>query len=135
MIRRYITWNKDMCTGCLSCMIVCSEIHFGESSQQLARIQIQKDDLSGQVQSRYCRQCKKAQCAEVCPVGAITFDSGLGAWRMDMSLCTLCGECVKACPFDALRMIGEKTLKCDLCSGKAYCKRVCPTGAIVVVRR
>lgn len=82
-----------------------------------------------------------------------------GQLEFKTKLCTLCGECVSACPFDALDMINgrlvldEKLCKncgicvkkcpedviirkenvvgiCDLCDGNPWCVRYCPHGAL-----
>jgi len=50
--------------------------------------------------------------------------------RVDHELCTLCGECVAACPFDGVKMGDgaiEFTDSCRLCR---LCIKACPTNAI-----
>ena len=50
--------------------------------------------------------------------------------QVDHDLCTLCGECVAACPFDGVTMesgVIEFTDSCRLCR---LCIKACPTGAI-----
>jgi Fe-S-cluster-containing hydrogenase component 2 len=67
-------------------------------------------------------------------VGAITFDEGLRAWLLDEDLCTGCGDCVVACPFDAIWLdpISGLAFKCDLCSGAVRCVEVCPSKALTI---
>jgi ferredoxin-type protein NapF len=46
-------------------------------------------------------------CGDACPEAAIRFRPRLGLPPMpelDADLCTLCAECVKVCPADALRI-------------------------------
>ena len=51
--------------------------------------------------------------------------------QVDEQLCNQCGECAKACEFNAIAVIGKKVLVYnDLCHGCGLCKMVCPTGAI-----
>lgn len=51
--------------------------------------------------------------------------------EVDEELCTRCGECTKACEFNAIAIIGKKILVYnDLCHGCGLCKMVCPVGAI-----
>ena len=51
--------------------------------------------------------------------------------EVDESLCNQCGECAKACEFNAIAVIGKKVLVYnELCHGCGLCKMVCPTGAI-----
>lgn len=54
--------------------------------------------------------------------------------------CANCGVCVPLCRFEAIRWIGNSTLKkvaisADLCEGCGVCARVCPEGAISMVDR
>ena len=43
-------------------------------------------------------------------------------------------ECVKACPFNAMRFNESKHLaiKCDLCGGDIQCATVCPAHVLIV---
>jgi heterodisulfide reductase subunit A len=57
---------------------------------------------------------------------------------VDKELCTWCGECQKACPFDAVKM--EKSGKKDVavinnsvCKGCGMCLPVCPVNAINLI--
>ena len=46
--------------------------------------------------------------------------------------CTQCGECYKACPTGAMRVINGRPFKCDLCGGDPLCVRYCVRGALRV---
>src|ERR1035437_4767907 len=52
----------------------------------------------------------------------------------DKSLCIACGECVKACPNNALKLITDPdpfiNIDRNKCSLAGDCVKVCPTGAI-----
>lgn len=52
----------------------------------------------------------------------------------DKSLCIACGECVKACPSNALTLIAEPEhyiqINRKLCCRSGECIKICPTGAI-----
>jgi heterodisulfide reductase subunit A len=53
----------------------------------------------------------------------------------DKELCTWCGKCMKACPFDAIHMdkYGEKDIAVinnSVCKGCGMCLPVCPVNAI-----
>ena len=129
-----IHWSKNVCTGCMSCAVVCSERQTGMSAPSRSRIQIIVDPLGGDLVAKYCRQCKKAHCAEACPEDAIQYDETLRAWLVDEELCTGCGLCVDACPFEAMRldMSADMAVKCDLCMGATRCVEVCPAKALTV---
>ena len=52
--------------------------------------------------------------------------------QIDTEKCTGCGECIPACPTDALAMTAHKAVlaapqQCNYC---AVCEDICPTGAI-----
>jgi Fe-S-cluster-containing hydrogenase component 2 len=49
-----------------------------------------------------CQQCEKAACMAVCPVGAISVNSRIGAKIIDFALCIGCRMCVSVCPFGAI---------------------------------
>jgi len=58
--------------------------------------------------------------------------------RIDKSLCTWCGECEKACPFDAIKMVKDETkdiaaINNSVCKGCGMCLPVCPVNAIDLV--
>jgi len=131
----HIAWNSTKCTGCLSCMVVCSERHLGMSAPSRSRLQIAVDPLGVDVAANYCRQCKRAPCAAACPQEAIQFDSTLRVWLVDEGHCTGCGECAQACVFGAIWLdpITGLAVKCDLCQGAARCVEICPAGALSLV--
>ncbi len=58
--------------------------------------------------------------------------------QIDKDLCTWCGECQKACPFDAVRMekYGQKDIAVinnSVCKGCGMCLPVCPYNAINLI--
>ena len=126
--------DEDRCTGCTSCVIVCSERHTGMSAPVRARIQIAVDPLTSSHQGNYCRQCAKAPCAAACPVEAIRFDHRVRAWLVDEGQCTGCGQCIEACPFEIMRLdpFTNLAIKCDLCLGAMRCVEICPSDALSV---
>jgi len=53
--------------------------------------------------------------------------------EIDRSLCILCGDCVIACPSEALRIVDRVlTLDQALCSYCGDCEDICPEGAIAL---
>lgn len=63
-----------------------------------------------------CRGCISHKCMEVCPAKCISRVDGKA--YIDDSKCRECGMCKKACPYDAISVVGRP------------CKAICPTGAI-----
>jgi electron transport complex protein RnfB len=88
-------------------------------------------------------------CADACPVSAITFDEE-GIRRVNVKKCTGCGLCADTCPHDLIEMVpadasvfvrcrsqytGKKALNtCKVaCIGCKKCEKVCPSDAIHVM--
>lgn len=105
---------SDSCQGCISkrCKETCP---VGAISIVNKRAQIDYDKCLE------CGRCSKVcpymaitdhqrPCKAVCPVNAITVDSGETA-VIDEEKCINCGRCISGCPFGA---IGEKTFLLDV---------------------
>jgi carbon-monoxide dehydrogenase iron sulfur subunit len=127
-----IVVHPEVCSGCRACEVACVAYHenyFGTSS---ARIHVIKIEPLGIDKPLACRQCRRAPCIEACPTGALYKDPRTQAVLMDADKCDGCGECAKACPFDAIRFHPDTGLAniCDLCGGDPQCARRCATGAI-----
>ena len=69
----------------------------------------------------------------VCPTGALVEDEETRIVNLNTELCNGCGECVQACPFDAIWLDEKQGIarKCDLCGGDPTCVRYCAPGALV----
>lgn len=93
-----------------------------------------------------CQHCEQPACMIDCPTGAIGRDPE-GEVYVRESLCTGCGACARACPWDNIHMAERAAgaprppgpsaelvaTKCDLCRGRAEgpgCVEACPVGAI-----
>lgn len=125
-----------LCTGCRSCTIVCALTHAGRLEFQGARIRVEKN-LPGMklpvFKPVFCRMCRNAKCVGACATGALAEDKETRLVNLDSALCNSCGECVTACPFNAI-WLDENTgiaLKCNLCGGDPVCIRYCTPGALV----
>lgn len=56
--------------------------------------------------------------------------------KTDLELCTVCGECVDVCAYDARAIEDDEMIvKSSLCTGCSACEYVCPTDAIEMVAR
>jgi len=68
-------------------------------------------------------------------VGQRWFPLPDGGFRsfLEADKCDLCGECVEACPFDAIRM-RESGIEVADCFGCGVCEQVCQRGAFKTIR-
>ena len=55
--------------------------------------------------------------------------------QIEEGLCTVCGECVSACPFDSLSIHDNRVINAwNNCMGCGVCEAVCPNNAISLAR-
>lgn len=143
----YLVLDPALCTGCRTCMIVCSTYNNGgEGSMELARLTVPRHPFHStwevmkpvNYEPRPCLQCTDAPCVNACPVGAIQTDhrSGTNARVIDENACIGCKACIEACEsvyeipriqFDPAK---NKAIKCHLCAGNPQCVSWCPNHAI-----
>lgn len=148
----YLVYDSKKCTGCTTCMLACSLVHYGVQNPSRSRIQIMQDSFGkfpNDIKIAPCRQCKVPVCVQNCPVGAAFVDIENGnVRRIDSDKCIGCGTCLEMCPQQPHRPVwveidGEwKSSKCDLCidtpfwnekggpDGKQACVEACPMMAI-----
>jgi len=131
--RMRIRVNRHVCSGCLSCMTVCSMVNESYASLSGSRVQVALSPFGGSQEITLCRQCAKPSCAEACPEGAISRHPG-DYMIVDYERCSGCRACIEACPFHAMfwNPISGKVIKCELCHGDPQCVEACPTGALSI---
>lgn len=137
--------DLERCTGCRSCEVACKTEHRLGSDVFRNRIQFLQLDGPGGVPRLdlvfgVCQQCERPACVRACASTpkAITKNPLDGVVEIDWRLCTGCGECVKACPYNAISFDfrSQRAEKCNLCRGRREagqapaCVAVCPTGAL-----
>lgn len=117
--------DREKCSGCHLCEMVCSLFHMGVMNPERSAIRIEKDDLATSVHRPIvCRQCKVMKCLDGEEVkdkseqGKFLWDPG----RSDQ------------CPFHALTVFEGNAYHCDLCGGRPQCVKVCTPGAIHVTK-
>lgn len=127
--------NQQLCGGCKVCMFACSLANDGVAALDLARIQVNSNDVdSFDTFAEPCLQCTDPQCMRYCPTGAISVDEKTGARVINQDVCIGCKLCIKNCPFELPRIrfdaVKKKAVKCNLCGGDPECVKQCPTGAL-----
>lgn len=133
MNRMTITVNKEKCTGCRICQIVCSIEKEKRIIPKLARISLISLLREARHEPRICRHCPDAPCAAVCPSEALQLGEK-DLLSFDQDKCTQCELCIDACRYGVLRIDNNNgsPLVCDGCEGSFPCIENCPTGAIVI---
>lgn len=141
MARSLLAIDQDRCVRCGHCAWACADTHDG-----VARLVRRGDKIVTGLGSAAsapkslmlpssCQHCANPACMIDCPTGAIGRDPE-GDVFIREALCTGCGACAKACPWENIRMAPgperEVAVKCDLCKGMAApaCVSACPTEAI-----
>jgi ferredoxin len=54
--------------------------------------------------------------------------------QVDEALCTACGACEEACPFEAIKVNGTAVVNWDACMGCGVCTGQCPNDAVSLAR-
>ncbi len=110
MARSLLAIDQDSCVRCGHCAWACAETHDGVS-----RLVRRGDKVVTQLASaatlehkslmlpNSCQHCRNPACMIDCPTGAIGRDPE-GEVFIREELCTGCGDCAKACPWDNIRM-------------------------------
>ena len=147
-------FKSKRCMGCLACIAACRQerdlppyhdIEINPDACYPSPIRISESSKKGKdgrdIKSfnvKVCINCKDAECIKVCKPYALYEDSKTKAVNVDLDLCTGCGACKNACPFDVPEFYNGKLVKCDLCINrvnqekKTACEQVCPARAIQV---
>ncbi len=124
-MRRVLLIDSAKCTGCETCVDICSGSKTGAYSEHGSRIRILKDEIGAIFIPMVCEQCREHPCTYACPVDAIQYDENLSIFNVAEESCTRCGACEKACPYHGLFLSDGLAIKCDLCKGEPACVTVC----------
>jgi len=120
--------DVDRCSGCRLCELACSFKHEKWFRPSVSRITVMKEDGLGFDLPVICWHCNRCEPAESCPANALERNAE-GLICVDEEKCTGCGNCVKLCPFGAIKLhpIKHTPLLCDQCGGRPLCVEKCPT--------
>lgn len=126
-----------LCRDCQACMLGCSLYHDAVCSPARGRVVVTKDMVRYEFDIRICHHCGDPDCLAACPAGAMSLDER-GVVKITYDLCTRCGSCAEACPFDAVVYHGgdDRFLKCDLCEDRRegpLCVELCPANALTLI--
>jgi Fe-S-cluster-containing hydrogenase component 2 len=104
--------DPTLCIGCLTCEVICSQVHKQQGLSDVPRIRIFNDPVTkvdpviqaaypdrGQFHQEPCLQCPTAECLYVCPVDALQVEPKTGARFIKEETCVSCGRCNEACIF------------------------------------
>ncbi len=130
--RMILAIEAERCTGCNTCMLVCSFVHDQAFNYERSRIRVWRDDDKGFFVPVACEQCEEAPCILVCPTEALHRDQA-GLVQRDPLKCIGCNECLNACPLGAISRFDGQWRKCDLCAslgGVPYCVANCTAEAL-----
>lgn len=115
--------NRDKCSGCHLCEMVCSLFHLGMVNTEKSAIRIHKDDLDTSLNAPLlCRQCRKMKCLNGEKVMEVQ-ERKKFIWDKTRA---------KNCPFNVLSVLNGQAFHCNLCDGNPQCVKVCTPGAIQV---
>lgn len=148
--RSLLVIDLETCVRCGHCAWGCAELH-GEArivrrgDKMVARVEARSEAPRSLLLPNSCQHCENPSCMIDCPTGAIGREPD-GEVFIREALCTGCGACAKACPWDNIQMATrpaeaarpagaaypDVAVKCDLCRGYEgpACVQVCPTGSI-----
>lgn len=135
MNRRIINCDRQKCTGCGICELVCSAYKERVFSPETSRIMVVTETAPNyQIEAVACVLCANPSCIKCCPHQALKKNGKDGPIVVDPERCNGCCACIEACRHGRISYVLEKNrvVICDLCKeqGEPQCVRFCPTGAL-----
>ncbi len=136
MNRRVFAVDMATCTGCFACAVACKDRAGLPDDVDILRVEVHESETFPNTGLHFrvvhCFHCDDPVCAGACPSQGITKDED-GIVTIDRDSCNACGECVEACPFDAISLMPDGgSVKCDGCADEVAagkdptCVRACP---------
>lgn len=129
------TNGMNKCTGCFTCMLVCSTVNQKNHSFEKSAIRIKTTGgVKGQFYATVCRGCSdNIACLNACQFGALTARAG-GGVKLDLSKCIGCKKCVQSCSIMAVSFNKDEN-KPIICKHCGICAQYCPHNCITFEER
>jgi len=137
-------FDQSRCSGCYTCILACRQWH--DTAINWRRVDTLEQGAFPQVTVAFlslsCLHCETPACISACPADALWKRREDGVVLIDAHNCLgkdACGQCLDACPYQAIRFKDEpdaKAEKCDFCQQrmamdeKPLCVVSCPTRAL-----
>ncbi len=178
MAQKAILYDPTRCTACRGCQAACKQWNENDevipfvtngvkavnrgsyenppdlSPTTWLKMEFREVDPGGRIRwlftRRSCMHCTEAGCVKVCPNSSL-YHHESGFVSYDKDICTGCGYCVEACPFDVPRYERNivsgisKMDKCTFCTTPGLdrlaegeepsCVKSCPTDALIYGER
>ena len=173
MAEKAIMFDATRCTACRGCQVACKQWNENDefiptvengvksvnrgsyenppdlSPTTWLKMEFREYETNSKIRwlftRRACMHCTDAGCVRVCPNGTL-YHHELGFVAYNKDICTGCGYCVDACPFDVPRLtgtlaaVGTKMDKCSFCTTPGLdriaegwepaCVKTCPPSAL-----
>ncbi|MFW9850800.1 MAG: 4Fe-4S dicluster domain-containing protein [Candidatus Thorarchaeota archaeon] len=126
---KFVIGDPEICTGCMICVNVCSMYFHKVISPARSRVRVLRIE-PGLDFPLFCKNCEDAPCIKACPEDALSRTSK-GIVIVNNRKCVGHGECVAACPYNAI-IINPDTGKAIKCIQCGQCVKRCPVNAIWV---